>query len=43
MEKSLVMPKFLPTRVSVHLAWRGDKNLDNLIVKPFENVEGLME
>ena len=36
------MPKFLPIRVNIVWQWRLDKNLENIHVSPFDNVDHLI-
>lgn len=42
MKKASPVPKFLPIRVNIAWAWRPDKNLDNIHVNPFDNVDQLI-
>ena len=36
------MPKFLPIRVNIAWQWKFDKNLENIHVNPFDNVDHLV-
>ena len=38
----MLKPEFLPIRVNVIFQWKVDKNVDNLLVKPFDNVKALI-
>lgn len=43
MKKATPKPQFLPIRINVIFQWKVDKNLDNILVKPFDNVESLIQ
>ena len=42
MKKNMAKPEFLPIRVNVIFQWKVDKNLDNILINPFDNVEVLI-
>jgi len=42
MKKAAPLPKFLPIRVNITWQWRMDKNLENIHVNPFDNVDVLL-
>ena len=42
MKKAAPLPKFLPIRVNIAWQWRMDKNLENIHVNPFDNVDALI-
>ena len=42
MKKAAPLPKFLPIRINIVWQWRLDKNLENLHVNPFDNVDHLI-
>ena len=42
MKKAAPVPKFLPIRINIAWQWKMDKNIDNLHVNPFDNVEQLI-
>ena len=42
MKKAAPVPQFLPIRVNVAWQWRMDKNLENIHVNPFDNMEQLV-
>ena len=39
MKKAAPVPKFLPIRISIAWQWKMDKNVDNVHVDPFENMD----
>ena len=43
MKKAAPLPKFLPIRVNIAWQWRMDKNLENIHVNPFDNVDALLK
>jgi len=42
MKKAAPLPKFLPIRVNIAWQWRMDKNLENIHVNPFDNIDVLL-
>ena len=42
MKKAAPVPKFLPIRINVAWQWKIDKNLENIHVNPFDNVDQLI-
>jgi len=42
MKKAAPVPKFLPIRVNIAWQWKMDKNLENMHVNPFDNVDHLI-
>ena len=42
MKKAAPVPKFLPIRVNIAWQWKMDKNIDNVHVNPFDNVDHLI-
>ena len=42
MKKAAPVPKFLPIRVNIAWQWKMDKNIDNVHVNPFDNVDHLV-
>ena len=42
MKKAAPVPKFLPIRINIAWQWKMDKNIENLHVNPFDNVDHLI-
>ena len=42
MKKAAPVPKFLPIRISIAWQWKMDKNLENIHVNPFDNMDHLI-
>ena len=38
----MVKPEFLPIRTNIIFQWKVDKNVDNILLKPFDNVKSLI-
>jgi hypothetical protein len=42
MKKAAPVPKFLPIRINVAFQWKIEKNLENIHVNPFDNIDSLI-
>ena len=42
MKKAAPVPKFLPIRINIAWQWKMEKNLDNVHVNPFDNIDHLI-
>lgn len=42
MKKAAPVPNFLPIRINIVWQWRMDKNLENIHVEPFDNIDHLI-
>ena len=42
LKKNMVKPEFLPIRTNIIFQWKVDKNVDNILLKPFDNAKSLV-